>query len=343
MKPRQQDARRLSFEHLTELRKRAVAAVQSGESPETVARVMGVSRAAVYNWLALYRSGGWGALDAHKRGGRKPKLSGKQMAWLYRAVTLGNPQQYQFEFALWTARMIGGIIQKKFGISLSKASVCRLLNQMGITPQRPLWRAYQQDPKAVEKWLVEEYPIIKQTAMKCGASIWFSDEAGIRSNSHRGTTWAESGKTPIVKTTGARFGINVISAVTARGDLRFMCYSGSFTAGTFLEFIKRLLKGATKPVYLIVDGHPTHKAASVRRFADGSKGMLRLFHLPAYSPELNPDELVWNDLKNNSIRRKVITGPDMLRKAVSRYLTAMRNNPEKVASYFRHPETAYAA
>lgn len=339
----QYDARRLKSDELTALRRRGVLAVQSGESPEVVARVLNISRAAVYHWLCLYRSGGWDALDARKRGGRKPKLNGKQLAWLYRAITLGNPQQYKFQFALWSARMISTILKQRLGISLSKASVCRLLNQLGITPQRPLWRAYQQDPKAVEKWLKEDYPKIKKLAKILQASIWFSDEAGIRSDAHVGTTWAKSGNTPVIKTTGARFGLNVISAVTARGDFRFMCYSGSFTAATFLEFIKRLLKGATKPVLLIVDGHPTHKAVSVRKFVESCKGQVQLFFLPPYSPELNPDELVWNDLKNNGIGRQIITGPDMMRKAVFSHLTSIQKKPERVASYFQHPDTAYAA
>ena len=185
-----QDARKLSHDKLTELRRRAVAAVQNGESPEDVARVMGVNRASVYGWLALYRNGGWDNLDAKKRGGRNPKLDAKALRWIYQTVTLGNPNQLKMPFVLWSAKLLGTAIEKKFGLKLSKASVCRLLHQLGLSPQRPLWRAYQRDPQIVERWLKEEYPAIRAAAKKAKGEVWFGDEAGVRSDAHRGTTWA---------------------------------------------------------------------------------------------------------------------------------------------------------
>jgi transposase len=300
------DARRLTHDQLTEIRKRAVAAVQSGESPEIVARAFGVHRTTMYGWLARYRDGGWDRLDARKRGGRKPKLDARAMKWLYDTVTLGNPQQYKFRFALWTSRMIVVLIREHLGIVLSRASVCRLLGQLGLSAQRPLWRAYQQDPEVVQRWLSIEFPRIKARAKGRGAEIWFGDEAGVRSDAHAGTTWAPRGKTPIVSTTGARFGINLISAVSRQGDFRFMGVKGRVNAGVFIEFLQRLIKGMTRPIFLVVDGHPTHKAAKVRQFLDTVSDRLELFFLPPYSPELNPDEHVWNDLKNNGARlRKV--------------------------------------
>jgi transposase len=337
------DARALTHDNLTALRQRGVAAVQEGQSPETVFRVLGISRATIYNWLALYRTGGWDALDARKRGGRKPKLDGKQIAWVYEVVTSGNPQQYRFRFALWTSQMVGVIIHDKFGISLSRASVCRLLNQLGLSAQRPLWRAYQQDPERVERWLKDEFPAISARAKAMNAEIWFEDEAGVRSDAHAGTTWAVRGKTPIVSTTGARFGLNLISAVSRRGDFRFMGVSGRVNAGVFITFLRRLLHGAERPIFLVVDGHPTHKAKKVQRFLETVKDRLELFFLPPYSPELNPDELVWNDLKNNGIGRKVITGPDQLRKEVLGHLRFMQKSPWLVRSFFRAPTTSYAA
>ena len=147
------DARRLSHKTLTELRKRGVSSVQDGQSPELVAKALGINRVTMYGWLARYRNGGWVALDARKRGGRKPKLDAKAIRWIYNTVTMKNPLQLKFTFALWTAKMVGQIIFQKFGIKLSKASVCRLLAQLGLTPQRPVWRAYQQRPEQVKKWL----------------------------------------------------------------------------------------------------------------------------------------------------------------------------------------------
>jgi transposase len=337
------DARQLDRKTLTELRKRAVMSVQKGESPEVVARVLQVSRQAMYGWLARYRDGGWDNLDARKRGGRPPKLDASAMKWVYDTVTMKNPLQLKFPFALWTSKMIGQAISKYLGITLSKASVCRLLNQLGLTPQRPLWRAYQQNPESVEKWLSEEYPRIKELAKAMKARIYFGDEAGIRSDHHAGTTWGVKGKTPVVTSTGSRFGLNMISAVAAKGEFRFMVVNGRVNAPEFLEFIKRLVHNADRPVFLIVDSHPVHRAKTIKAFAEENKDRFRLFHLPPYSPELNPDERVWNDLKNNAIGRKSIESKEQLHKNVIGFLRQLQCSPSRVRSYFANETTCYAA
>lgn len=337
------DARRLGHGTLTELRKRGVASVQEGQSPEIVASALGINRATMYGWLARYRSGGWSALDARKRGGRKPKLDGTAMRWIYRTVTQKNPLQLKFTFALWTARMVGQLIDQRFGVKLSKASVCRLLNQLGLTPQRPVWRAYQQRPEAVQRWLDEEYPRIRCLARQQKATIFFGDEAGVRSDHHAGTTWAVRGKTPVVSSTGARFGLNLISAISAQGELRFMTVDSRVGAKVFLEFLKRLLHNAEHMIFLIVDGHPAHKAKSVATFVESMKDRLLLFFLPPYSPELNPDERVWNDLKNNAVGRQPINSPRQLHKAVISHLRSVQKSPRRVRSYFQNETTKYAA
>lgn len=337
------DARRLDHKTLTELRKRAVGSVQDGQTPSNVAKALGVTRAAVYMWLALYRHGGWGALDARKRGGRPGKLDGKALSWLYHTIVSKNPLQLKFTFALWTSRMIQELIWQKYAIKLSKASVCRLLKQLGLTPQRPVWRAYQQRPEDVQRWLNDEYPSIRALAKREGAIIYFGDEAGVRSDHHAGTTWAPKGRTPVVSSTGARFGMNLVSAVSAQGEFRFMVAKGKVGAKVFVEFLRRLLHKAARPIFLIVDGHPAHKAKMVKKFLAQHEGELRLFFLPPYSPELNPDERVWNDLKNNTIGRKVITGPDELKREVLNDLRSIQKSKDRVRAYFQNETTIYAA
>lgn len=337
------DARRLNHTTLTELRKRAVASVQSGQSPEIVASALGINRATIYGWLSRYRNGGWGALNARKRGGRKPKLDGNAIRWVYNTVTLKNPLQLKFTFALWTSKMIGQLIHQKFGVKLSKASVCRLLNQLGLTPQRPVWRAYQQRPEEVQKWLDEEYPRIRRLANEMKATIFFGDEAGVRSDHHAGTTWGVKGKTPVVSSTGARFGFNLISVVSAQGEFRFMIVKGAIGAKVFIEFLKRLIHNADRMIFLIVDGHPAHKAKSVAKFVESMNDRLRLFFLPPYSPELNPDERVWNDLKNNGLGRRRIDSPKELHAAAVSHLRSIQKSPQRVRSYFQNETTKYAA
>jgi transposase len=184
---------------------------------------------------------------------------------------------------------------------MSKSSVCRLLSQLGLTSQRPGWRAYKQRPEEVQRWLQQEYPQIRRMAQKHKALIFFGDEAGVRSDHYAGTTYAVKGKTPMLSNTGARFRLNLMSAVSAQGEFRFMTVKSRLGAAQFIGFIKRLLHNVQRMVFLIVDGHPAHQAKSVKRFCESVRDRLRLFLLPAYSPELNPDERVWNDLKNNAI------------------------------------------
>jgi transposase len=280
-----QDGRSLDHKTLTELRKRAVAAVQSGKSPASVAAAFGVNVCSVFRWLAAYRRGGWLRLDARKRGGRPPKLDGRALRWVYHTISNKNPQQLKFPFALWTAAMVQTLIKDRYNVRLSHSSVCRLLNQLGLSAQRSLWRAYQQDPAAVQRWQEKDYPLIRRRARREGAEIFFADEAGVRSDYDSGATWGRRGKTPVVSSTGARVGANLISAISGRGQLRFMVTKGRVNAAVFIEFLQRLMVHATAPIFVIVDGHPTHRAKSVARFVAEQGTRLALFFLPPYSPE----------------------------------------------------------
>ena len=340
---RENDARKLTHTELTELRKRGVSAVQDGQLPKLVAKVLGVQRSTLFGWLARYRRGGWGALVARKRGGRPPKLTAKMLEWIYTTVPMKDPRQMKFPFALWTSLMVAELIWRQFGIRLSKASVCRLLNQLGLSPQKPLWRAFQKDPERVKKWVKEEYPKIRALAREQKADIFFGDEAGVRSDFHSGKTWAVRGKTPVVGTTGARFGCNMISAISPRGAMRFMLVKSKVNADVFVGFLKRLMHNWPRSVFLIIDSHPAHKSVAVSKFVASTEGRLQLFYLPPYSPELNPDEQVWNHLKNHGVGRQPVTGPDQLKRLIISHLRKVQKLPSLVRSFFNMPETVYAA
>lgn len=337
------DGRTLRHDVLTELRKRAVSRVQEGESPEAVIRAMGFCRASIYNWLAMYRAGGWDALDARKRGGRPRKVSARMIAWVYRVVTSGDPRQYKFPFALWTRNAIAILLYRRYGVRLSANSVGRLLAHLGITPQKPLWRAYQQDPERVRQWIQAEYPAIARQAQQERAEIWFGDESGVRSDYHAGTTWAARGKTPVVRTTGARYRLNMLSAVNRRGKMRFMIEAKGLNADVMCRFLDRLMAGQKRRVFLILDGHPIHKSARLARKVTGFDGRLRLFLLPPYSPELNPDEGVWREVKGHRLGRAgIFSFADLKSKALGA-LRHLARRPDKVRALFRTHTTIYAA
>ena len=338
---RENDGRKLDHHTLEVLRLRAVDQVAEGTHPQEVARALGMHENTVYGWLARSREGGRDALRSRPVPGRPPKLSPEQMQRVYELVVGSDPRQLSFDFALWTRDMVRQLIRREFKVEMSASAVGRMLHRLGLSAQRPLWRAWQADPEKVAAWKNSEYPAIARQAKKVGATVYFADEAGIRSDHHAGTTWGAIGKTPVVKSTGARFSLNMISAVTAKGLLRFSTFHGSLTADKFIEFCKRLIADTDGPVFLVVDGHPVHRSKKVKTFAESTRGQLRLFQLPGYSPQLNPDEWVWKNVKHDRVGRSGITGPDQFKALAVAAMRRLQAMPHIVRGFFVDPDLAY--
>jgi transposase len=338
---RDDDGRKLDHATLEAIRIRSVRQIEEGAHPDDVAAVLGMSRAAVYGWLAKYREGGLDALRAKPVPGRPPKLTGNQIRRLYGLLVGADPRQLSFPFALWTRDMVRDLIRCEFGVALSVVSVGRLLKKLGMSPQRPLYRAWQQNPAAVEAFKTDTYPALVASAQAEGATIYFADEAGIRSDYHGGTTWAPVGQTPVVKVTGARHSVNMISAVTAKGALRFAVYDETLNARVFIDFCKRLIHDAPGPIYLIVDGHPAHRAKATKDFVASTAGTLKLIFLPPYSPELNPDEWVWKNVKHDRIARSGVRNAEDLKSKAISALRRLQKLPGLVRGFFADPHLAY--
>jgi transposase len=338
---RDNDGRKLDHKTLEVLRMRAVEQVAAGSHPEDVARTLGFHHNTVYGWVAKVREGGTAALKAKPVPGRPPRLGGQQVSRLYTLIVGADPRQLSFEFALWTRGMVRELVRREFGVRLSEVSVGRLLRTMGLSPQRPLHRAYQQDPEKVTRWKTQEFPAIRKEARKAGATVYFADEAGIRSDYHSGTTWAPVGCTPVVANTGARYSVNMLSAVSAQGALRFMVHDGTVDSTVFIEFCKRLLTDANTPVYLVVDGHPCHRSKATAEFVTSTQGRLRLFLLPGYSPQLNPDEWVWKNVKHDRIGKTGVTSKNDLKLKAIGALRRLQKLPATVRGFFADPNLTY--
>ena len=338
---RDNDGRKLDHNTLEQLRIRAVKQIQAGAHPEDIAAALGLARSTVFGWLAKFREGGVEALRAKPIPGRPRKLNATQLRKVYELVAGHDPRQLRFPFALWTRDMVRELIRRELGVALSAVSVGRLLRTVGLSPQRPLWRASQQDPERVAAWKQTEYPAIRAEAAKVGATIYFADEAGIRSDYHAGTTWAPVGQTPVVRTTGKRHAVNLISAVNPGGTLRFAVIEGTLNGPTFVDFCKRLLHDTTGPVFLVLDGHPVHHSKVVSQFAERTDGRLRLVFLPPYSPQLNPDEWVWKNVKHDRVGRAGIRdAKDLKAKALSA-LRRLQKLPGVIRSFFNDPDLRY--
>jgi transposase len=325
-----------------EERLQAVQLLKEGNEAAVVARMFNVSRAMLFRWQQKYDQGGPVALETKKTAGPASRLSPTQLSKLYAIITGSDPRQLEFDFGLWTRKIIRELIRREFGVKLSEVQVGRLLNKIGLSPQRPLYRAYQQDPERVEEWKKSAYPKIRKLAAEEGASIFFADEASIRTDHHAGTTWAPVGQTPVVITTGERKSVNMISAISPRGELRFRVQEGKMNAGKFIDFLKALLDSVPGKIFLIVDGHPVHKAKKVSEFVkEKADGRLSIFFLPPYSPDLNPDEWVWNNVKNDRIGRSVIMSADDLKAKAIGALRRLQKLPGIVRGFLRDPKLAY--
>jgi len=338
------DARRLSAEAQEALRVRVIQAVRGGMKPAVAARTFGVSRTAVFYWRRAVRLGNVTSLRGKKRGRPpKPRLPGHQAATIVKLIIDRTPDQLRLSFALWTREAVRDLIAQRCGVTLSVRTAGRYLKRWGFTPQKPVRRAYERNPAAVKRWKEQEFPAIARQAKAEKAEIHWGDQMGVRSDHQAGRSYGRRGVTPVIAGTGKRFGANMMSSVTNRGHLSFLIFSEQFTAKVFIRFARKLLRQRRRTVFLIVDGHPVHRSAAVRDWLQANARRIRMFFLPGYSPELNPDEYLNNDVKTNAVgRKRAATKPELIAN-VEAYLRDTQRRPSIVRSYFQADDVQYAA
>ena len=334
------DARSLAHPTLEEMRRLAVRRVLGGESQHDVAVSLEVHPHTVWKWIELYRGEGDEGLASTKATGREPKLTARQSEQLKRIVIGKNPQQLSLGPALWTIGLVGEVILKKFEVILHKATVGRMLHRMGLTPQKPVRRAFQRDEATCLHWMTTAFPQIVRDSQKRQSTLLFGDETGVHEDGPTGTTWGVKGTTPVVAVTGSRRRTNVISAVSPRGRLWFRCFGGMLNAGLFIEFLRALLADMRGEIDLLLDRHPAHVAAATRRFVQDHQRRLRLHFLPPYAPDLNPDEHVWTHLKGMFRRDPIHDGEDLI-DAVKLSMQHIQIDRALVRSFFESPEVEY--
>jgi transposase len=330
---------RVARASLEQTRELAVRMLAAGVSPGQVAEVLGCGRSTVYKWAGLARSVG---LSVKRGKGRRPRLGGEMIARLG-ALLCRDPRQLAFDFGLWTRQMVQELIRREFDVELSIWAVGALLrDRLGMSPQKPLYRAWQQKPQAVEAWKREVFPSIVARAKKEKATIWFGDECGVRSDYHAGTTWAPIGQTPTVVATGKRTSVNMLSAVNARGQLHFrLLESGGVSAEAFIDYLQALLADVPGRIFLVLDRHPAHVAKATQAFVASVADRLELFFLPGYSPQLNPDEWVWKNVKHDHAGKAAVMGEPELRSILARALRRLQTLPGLIRSIFCDPNLAY--
>jgi transposase len=339
------DGRTLDHGTLETIRTMAVTRVREGERPSEVIASYGFHRCTIYSWLKVARGRGRGlkALAARPATGRPRTLTAAQERQVFSWINGKNPMQYGFDFGLWTRQIVRELIARRFGVRLSLASIGAVLARQGLTPQKPLQRAYQRDPAAIARWQRETYPAIARTAKRDKAEIYFWDESGFRANAVHGTTWGAKGQTPVVAVPGQRQGISAASAISSKGAFWFATYAGGLNGELFITLLRRLMRGRRRPLHLILDGLPAHKTTAVTQYVAGLNGKLTVHYLPGYAPDLNPDELVWSHAKRTGNARRPLQKGERLADRITAQLAEMARRPALVRSFFRHPSVAYIA
>lgn len=340
------NAVKLSPEAQYEIRKSIIRLWKKGKKNDEIAETLDVSERHVRSVKKQYSEGGIDSIKPKKRGrsvGEKRILSPEQEKEIQQIIVDKNPEQLKFKDCMWTRKNIAELIYQKYGIKIKPSTLGYYLQRWGFSVQRPVKRAYKQDEKKIDKWLNEEFPGITERAEKENAEIYFGDETNIQNTTNYMRGYAPKGKTPVVKTEAQKFKINMLSAVSKRGKLRFVLYKENMNSDKLIDFMRRLVHDSNKKVFLILDNLRVHHSKKVQEWLEKHKDEIEVFYLPPYAPEYNPDELVNSDLKRSVGSKPSPRSEDELVKNVRSHMKSLQRKKSKLAAFFHADSTKYAA
>ncbi len=340
------DARKLTRDAQQQLRNQAIRLRNKGLQYKSIADILDIHISTVIKWYSLYKKYGKVGIILKKRGlklGTNRKLNLEQTRILTKILINKTPESLNLPFLLWTRRVVQTLISSKWSISISISTIGVYLKRLGFTPQKPLRKAYEQNPKAVHKWLNQDYPLILKRARYQKGQIHWVDETGIRPNNHYGRSYSPKGKTPIINIKVQKIKMNLISSITNSGKLRFMTYETSMNSQKLLKFMKRLIKDSKHKIFVIMDNLKVHHSKMVISWIENHKEFIEIFHLPSYSPELNPDEYLNCDLKKSFYSGSPARNIKQLKNKVIQALRTIQRSPKRIINYFKHPKINYAA
>jgi len=315
--------------------------VEAGEETKDVIRILGITSSRLYDWLAKYREGGIETLKSKPRGGSERLLEEDQEMWIGYVVRNCAPDVFGFNTHYWTRQVIVELIKQEYDVDVSVSTAGNLLHRLRLSCQKPTKRAYQQNRRKVARWLKETFPAILEKTRRCGGVIYFLDESGIRSTSQVGRTWGVIGQTPEVEGTCERFGVNLISAIDVNGDIHYGIETGTITGGVVVEFLKILVRAEERPISLLLDGHPAHRAKVVTEYVKSTQGKIHLYFFPGYSPKLNPVEYLWNYFKGKVKKQMPIDLEDLIDRVLTEF-NLLQKLPEFIRRFFDEPNVRYA-
>jgi len=340
------DARKLSKEVQQELRNQIIRLRKQGRTNREIAQVVGVSEPHASTVWHKYQEGGKTAIRVKSRGrrnGEKKTLSDEQEQEIQRLLIDKMPDQLKLPFALWTREAIRQLIQQRCRIKMPIRTVGEYLKRWGFTIRKPVKRAYEQNPKEVNQWLQEHYPVIAAQAKKEKAELYWGDETGLQTAAHQARGFAPKGKKPILRISARKSSISMVSAINNEGQMRFMLYKKGMTAKLLIKFMGRLIRDVKRKVYLILDNLRPHHSKEVKEWVQKHQEEIALYYLPSYSPELNPDEYLNNDLKGRVHAGVPSRSEQELRTRVLSHMRSIAKRPYHVKKFFEHPSVAYAA